>query len=52
VIFHDSTLLEMVREKPLDEGRLAALAGVGTRKLERYGDAFLGVIREHAGTNG
>jgi ATP-dependent DNA helicase RecQ len=52
VIFHDSTLLEMVREKPLDEGRLAALAGVGTRKLERYGEAFLNVIREHAGANG
>ncbi|HSK38863.1 MAG TPA: HRDC domain-containing protein, partial [Arenibaculum sp.] len=50
VIFHDSTLLEMVREKPADEYRLAALPGVGTRKLERYGEAFLAVIRAHAGS--
>jgi ATP-dependent DNA helicase RecQ len=49
VIFHDATLLEMVREKPLEEHRLSALPGVGVRKLERYGDAFLDVIRRHLG---
>ena len=47
VIFHDSTLLEMVRERPRDAGHFAGLPGVGSRKVERYGDAFLAVIREH-----
>jgi ATP-dependent DNA helicase RecQ len=47
VIFHDSTLLEMVRQKPRDASRFAAITGVGERKLHRYGDAFLAVIREH-----
>jgi ATP-dependent DNA helicase RecQ len=48
VIFHDSTLLEMVRQKPRDAGHFSGLPGVGSRKVERYGDAFLAVIREHA----
>ena len=44
VIFHDSTLLEMVRQRPRTPGDLARVPGVGGRKLERYGEAFLGVI--------
>jgi len=48
VIFHDSTLLEMLRAKPTDRAGLAGLAGVGGRKLERYGEAFLEVLRAHA----
>jgi ATP-dependent DNA helicase RecQ len=46
VIFHDSTLLEMVRQKPRDPYRMGQLPGVGTSKLDRYGDAFLAVIRQ------
>ncbi len=45
VIFHDTTLLEMARRKPLDETQLALLSGIGKAKLERYGAAFLEVIR-------
>ncbi|MFN8927956.1 MAG: RQC domain-containing protein, partial [Rhodospirillales bacterium] len=44
VIVHDSTLLEMVRQRPRTPGALARVPGVGGRKLERYGEAFLGVI--------
>ncbi len=40
-------MLEMIREKPRDEFHFAEIAGVGARKLERYGDAFLAVIRQH-----
>jgi ATP-dependent DNA helicase RecQ len=41
VIFHDATLLAMLRERPHTSDQLAAISGVGERKLERYGDAFL-----------
>lgn len=44
VIFHDSTLLAMVAQRPRQLEQLAAIPGVGKQKLERYGAAFLGVI--------
>jgi len=47
VIFHDSTLREMAQVRPASLAELAELGGVGTRKLEAYGDAFLTVIRQH-----
>ncbi|HNR90850.1 MAG TPA: DNA helicase RecQ [Dokdonella sp.] len=45
VIFHDATLLAMLRERPSSLDQLAAISGVGERKLARYGEAFLGVLR-------
>ena len=48
VIFHDSTLLAMVEERPLDRRDFARLAGVGTRKLDLYADSFLEVIHKYA----
>jgi ATP-dependent DNA helicase RecQ len=47
VIFHDSTLREMAAVRPMTLGELGRLGGVGTRKLEAYGDAFLAVIQSH-----
>jgi ATP-dependent DNA helicase RecQ len=47
VIFHDTTLLAMVRQRPRDRGALAEIPGVGRSKLERYGDIFLAVITGH-----
>ena len=47
VIFHDATLREMVRLRPSSPPELLALQGVGEKKLERYGAAFLEVLREH-----
>jgi len=46
VIFHDSTLLEMVNLKPTNLDELARISGVGQAKLDRYGEAFLEVINE------
>ncbi len=46
VIFHDATLREMATAKPASLTELARIPGVGARKLEAYGDAFLQVIRE------
>jgi ATP-dependent DNA helicase RecQ len=47
VIFHDSTLREMAGLRPASLAALGELGGVGTRKLEAYGEAFLSVIRQH-----
>ncbi len=44
VIFHDATLLAMLREKPRTLDALGAISGVGERKLARYGEAFLGTL--------
>ena len=48
VIFHDATLLAMLREHPQTLSALGAVSGVGERKLERYGEAFLGVLEARA----
>ena len=52
VIFHDTTLLAMVRERPRDRVALAEIPGVGRSKLERYGEIFLGVIAAAAPAEG
>ncbi|MHA6205457.1 DNA helicase RecQ [Dyella soli] len=44
VIFHDATLLAMLRALPSDEAELGAISGVGEAKLKRYGRDFLAVI--------
>lgn len=49
VIFPDSTLLEMLRSQPTSMAEMGRVSGVGARKLERYGEAFLQVL---AGTGG
>ena len=48
VIFHDRTLKEMCSLIPMELSEFAQLTGVGERKLEKYGDTFLHVIREHS----
>jgi ATP-dependent DNA helicase RecQ len=47
VIFHDSVLREMAAQRPASRAELMHLSGIGARKLEAYGDAFLDVIRSH-----
>ncbi|CAK9890654.1 MULTISPECIES: DNA helicase RecQ [Pseudomonas] len=44
VIFPDSTLLEMLRSQPTSLSEMGRVSGVGARKLERYGEAFLEVL--------
>ena len=46
VIFHDATLREMAQIRPKSRTDLALVTGVGTRKLEAYGDAFLAVLKQ------
>jgi ATP-dependent DNA helicase RecQ len=45
VIFHDRTLAEIARRRPAGLPDLARISGVGEGKLERYGEAVLGVLR-------
>ena len=45
VIFHDATLLAIASAKPANENELGALSGIGEKKLERFGDAILKLLR-------
>ncbi len=45
VIFHDATLREMARIRPKSLRDMALVTGVGARKLDAYGEAFLSVLR-------
>jgi DNA helicase-2/ATP-dependent DNA helicase PcrA len=44
VVFHDRTLAEIAERKPRGWADLAAVAGVGPGKLERYADEVLQVV--------
>ena len=44
VIFPDRTLIEMAEKRPQSLDEMARISGVGAKKLDRYGDAFLLVI--------
>ncbi|HEY2849619.1 MAG TPA: ATP-dependent DNA helicase RecQ [Gemmatimonadaceae bacterium] len=46
VVFADRTLRDMARARPVTPGALADVYGVGPTKMERYGDEFLGAIRD------
>lgn len=47
VIFHDKTLREMAVFKPTSRSALMEISGMGERKIERYGQVFLDVIRKY-----
>ncbi|MFT5233952.1 MAG: ATP-dependent DNA helicase RecQ [Candidatus Krumholzibacteriia bacterium] len=46
VIFHDKTLAAMAIHRPETAADFLSLSGVGEAKLERYGDAFMKIIRQ------
>jgi ATP-dependent DNA helicase RecQ len=48
LIFHDSTLLEIMHQKPQSLDNFANISGVGQAKLMKYADAFLAVLEEMA----
>lgn len=47
VIFHDATLREMAAARPATRQTLSQITGVGARKLDAYGAAFLEVIQRN-----
>jgi len=46
VVFQDATLAEMAATRPQSLAALAAIGGVGARKLDAYGEQILGLLRE------
>jgi ATP-dependent DNA helicase RecQ len=48
VVFPDRSLIEMAAERPRTLDDFASIHGVGAAKLQKYGAAFLAVIRDHA----
>jgi ATP-dependent DNA helicase RecQ len=48
VIFPDRTLIEMAKARPVELDELSGLHGVGAVKLQKYGAAFLAVVRDHS----
>ena len=49
VIFHDTTLRELARLKPSSVAQLHSVYGVGARKAEQLGEAFVEEIRSYVG---
>jgi len=47
VIFHDATLRAMAQARPATLAEMGAVEGVGAKKLEAYGEAFLQAIAEY-----
>ena len=47
VVFHDATLMEMVRLRPSSNEELLSVSGVGQTKLERYGERFMDLVKSH-----
>ncbi len=48
LIFHDSTLLEILNRRPTNLDEMSQISGVGQAKLDRYGEAFLQVLEDAA----
>lgn len=47
VIFHDSTLKEMATYLPQDKDEFLEIKGVGEKKYESYGEAFINLIKKY-----
>ena len=45
VILHDKTLRELAEVRPVSHGLLASITGMGTAKIEHYGEELLHLIR-------
>ncbi len=47
IVFNDATLQEMARNKPVSKLEMLDINGVGEIKMERFGEAFLTLIKDH-----
>ena len=45
VIFHDTTLIALARERPENFQEMGRIPGIGAAKLERYGGVFLDALQ-------
>jgi DNA helicase-2/ATP-dependent DNA helicase PcrA len=49
VIFHDTTLEAVARDRPRSRGDLLTIPGIGPVKLQRHGQALLEMVGQHPG---
>ena len=49
VVLHDATLEGIASSRPQTHDQLRAVIGIGDKKLERYGDALLSLVRSEVG---
>lgn len=49
MVFQNTTLHEMVKKRPVTKEEMLRIYGIGKRKFEKYGEAFLDKIFEYAG---
>jgi len=47
IVFQDTSLRDMCRKKPVSLVQFSGVNGVGQIKLERYGEAFISLIRNY-----
>jgi ATP-dependent DNA helicase RecQ len=52
IVFGDTSLRHMARDKPVTDDGLLEIPGVGETKLRVYGEEFLTEIREHVRVQG
>jgi ATP-dependent DNA helicase RecQ len=50
-VFSDASLRDMCRKQPVSPVRFAAVHGVGSVKLEKYGEAFIELINDYVTRN-
>jgi len=46
VIFHDKTLAAMAHHRPVTDEMFLSIGGGGAKKLERYWETFMALIRD------
>jgi ATP-dependent DNA helicase RecQ len=47
VVFSDASLADMTRKHPQTPSEFLDITGVGEKKLDRYGEAFIGLIKDY-----
>ena len=52
IIFSNASLIDMCRILPTNDNEFLEVSGVGKQKLQKYGDRFISVIREHLDNKG
>jgi ATP-dependent DNA helicase RecQ len=48
---HNSTLSLLATERPITREEFLKIRGLGLRKYEQYGEAFINAIKEHLGNH-
>lgn len=51
IVFSDATLKEMAAMIPMNTRQFAEIKGVGSQKLEQYGDTFISTIKDFVSQN-